>query len=566
MPMPSLDREQDEDSSSRPPKRHHLLPTPTNVPFSLFSFPHEVLTRIVTFLPRHTHIPFVFHFPVIRNAVLEQSRSVLRELDLFPTAEFNDYPPKVSRSLINNVLLTMRIAKTDLRVLRLHAGFETRTTNTTLGVARGCCPHLQTLSFADGGGVDKHVFWSVLACFRELQELVVDDPGIELVKKLRHIPSSCISLSLVATHPGHLEEILSSVRALSATRHADLSLKLEIGGNSNSPADVNAVKSFTLLLRREQKALDCLNHIDIRMSHDMYVPALQDSVLEWREERHDGIRWMPPEMLLTIEVEYRYRFSFPKAADDDRRTSDYKGCSKMNLYELINDMQALDKIETEIFPSILEIIVSPVEDWGHENCTDDEMDLLMEALQKHATGLRTVSVCRGFAVQTSTSYSMSLSSHESMNGLDKRYRQVVRIITRFLTHFPHIVNLSFPRVIFDWIESPAIIGMISAGRHLRVIHLRTYEFSSVTDGDMNLSIQLSRRDSLKDLTQFLDLVAMHCQLLTCVYVEAVSFARPNSSPWTRSNAPLAIEALDKFEQRLLGVDISTLRSLIEACR
>lgn len=560
----SLHHQHVEDGSPHAPKRRRLLPSPAHARFNLLSLPDGILTHIVTFLPRHMHVPLVLHFPIFRTAVLEQSRSVLHELDLFPTAQLNDYPPTVSPSLITSVHRTLRVAKADLLVLRLHAGLDAPTTSALLAVARGCCPTLRTLAFADRDGVDGLLFSSVLERLSKLQELVVADPGMELVRRLSQVPSSCVFISLVETCPERLDVVLSPVKTLSSSRHADLSLDLSIGGDGSSRSDLYHVKRFTSLLHfAEEGSLDCLNNLELRLCTRKYAESLQPFVENLRNARHEGRRWLPLEMRLSIEVECMFRLCFPRAEDDNVRTSDCKGCSTVNIYGLITDMRAAGKVETKYLPAVLEMIISPMDQWRYFQWTDAEMDVFLQALQEHATGLQTLSVSRSFAV--SNPMLLPGTTQRSLTGsADRRYLHVVRIITRFLTDFPSIVKLSLPRNIFHWVENPAILDMILVGRNLRILHLRQYQRTMVRRVGKSNYLDYSDRDKLIDLVQFLQLVANHCKRLICVYMEGEEIPGLVSSPRTRDTSHFALQALDQFEQRIPGVDVSTVRAQVEA--
>lgn len=432
-----------------------------------------------------------------------------------------------------------------------------------LEAARDSCPRLQRLAFFDGGALDAVLLPSVLCCLTELQELSVGDPGTHVLAQLRHIPSHCTTVSLLATRPSVVDVVLYSLCELSSSGRQGILLNISLIASGSLEVDNYATNSFVAQIRHFGKTdLSCLRHLSLCVSDYLYVEARHGFLLDLKNQFLNIS--LPLGISHSVEVRDHFKVEVPAAEERQYR---FKEVSRTECLQGLIVEQRTGTIQKDRLSTLAEISIQRVSIRQNAQWSETEMSQLLIMLQEHARGAQAIVVSRLFPVPSPSSRRCP-HERDLLKPLASDCIHVVVAIHRLLTLLPSVVKLSFPKRLIQWEHKSVFRDMIRACVNIHVIHLCN-PLSTTTN--TVLSKRSTRFDFMIDeqldiMVRFLELVGESCKQLTCIYWEGYSQGGSCSNSMSTFSYGRALRAFDRIEQRIPGVHISTVRAQVEAWR
>lgn len=521
-------------------RRSPAYPSPSRE-LSLLDLPPDVLTHLLTHLPRRDHLPLLSVLPSLRSALLHPSHSLaLTELDLFPTASLDDCPPAVPPSLPLFLQRALHLVGPSLHVLRLHAAVPAATTSKLLGaVATGSCPHLRRVAFRDAASLDVALSTSLLAALHSLQAIEISTPGPWLLCALSALPPTCTVLTLVDVVGISIPTLLLTLRALSKARVRDLELNLQFTHYAFTVPHA----LFAALRETGSDGLSALRKLSVFCRARKQGPPLLSSpfVAKLRDEQDALAPYLPPlaESVVGIpDVFERTIFpstGLPRVTREKWRT--------IRVLELLRLPQGM-------FPAWMPDVRVLYVDAVMRKLAGGEVENLLRSC---GSGVMSVVVEDG--VQCTR-----------RRGMSRGPRPVLENVRCVLTALPPVMKLSLPRRFVQLGASKGIVQMLELCGEIRVLQL--YE-NPMMDWHGNQLHAETTRIEVEELPAFLEAVGTYCKRLTCVLVQDVEKVTGNMG-MGKNMVPVlnkqALEkaslAVDRLERCIAGLNVTTLRALI----
>lgn len=519
------------------------LRTPSHPPTSILALPTDVFVYIVNHLPRRTHLPLLDAIPKIRPALLHYPRNVLTELDLLPTAALDDRPPVFPAShptFLQHVLYT---AAGNLRVLRLHAAVPAATTTVLLTVAAVECPRLEHLAFRDGGAVDDALCTMLFESLRRLKVLEVAQASRAFLLCCRDLPPRCDTVQLVKAAGIDSSALLLALQALSKTRAGRLDLRLNFTYN-----DMTIPEHFFEYLKTSDAAnLAVLRRLSVYCRSRLIDqnPIFLSKILEDLKDLQDvTMTNLSPQTEFTVGVHGLFARTL-------QRSSATQPLQESNTRIAVSSRELQEIDEASQFPNWLR-------DVGAVFLSNVDLSRgdLLDTIRRGLGGVHTV-------VVDDNSYFPRRGGNSRLSHL------ICQTTCSFLQNIPPISKLSLPRYVVKLGGSTSIARIFELCAELQELHLHENINTGIRERQIR-SIAMSVE--AEKLPSFLDTVGKHCKRLACVYVQEIDSHMMGNISDTglplRSLSENTLEkatlAVDRLEEAVPGVNVITLRSLIQS--
>lgn len=297
--------------SSRPPKQRRIINSFSSKP-ALATLPLEVLLHILSFLPRTQHLNFASVCNSLRTSVLQQPNSILLSLDLIPSATLLDCPPYAPSCLPMIVNRTIRLAASDLRVLRLHHDIPRSAHQNALSLVIRYCPRLEHFAFVDDGAISPQIA-DLIPSLSRLQRLEISRAQVPLVSILPSLPHCCTDVSLVMMKFHHLDALENAFRRFSQRAEANrirLHFHLMPEGHNRYKITIYKPSQLPLLVALRDSNADCklFSNLSCLTLSGFEVCNREDFKNRIAQEQLNGGWTFPEHFRLRIELNWGRSF------------------------------------------------------------------------------------------------------------------------------------------------------------------------------------------------------------------------------------------------------------------